>query len=138
MEPIMKVEIVTPEDFMGEVIGDINSRRGVIGELGDRGNMKTVESRIPLANMFQYVSDLRSMTKGRAQYSMVFDSYAFVPQDVENKVVEQYGKKEAPALAAQDQQRSADGMFILAMMFVGSGLIFMVFKSSLRSTTVSK
>jgi elongation factor G len=138
MEPIMKVDIITPEEFMGEVIGDINSRRGMIGELGERGNMKTVESRIPLANMFQYVSDLRSMTKGRAQYSMTFDSYSFVPPDVEKKIVEQYGKNEAPALAAQDQERSVVGMFALAMMFVGSGIIFMVLKSSLRSTTVSK
>jgi elongation factor G len=138
MEPIMKVDVITPEEFMGEVIGDINSRRGMIGELGERGNMKTVESRIPLANMFQYVSDLRSMTKGRAQYSMVFDSYSFVPPDVEKKIVEQYGKKEAPALAAQDQESSIISMFALALMFVGSGITFMVLKSSLRSTTVSK
>eukprot|EP00746_Dinoflagellata_sp_MGD_P156477 gnl/MRDRNA2_/MRDRNA2_85837_c0_seq2.p1 gnl/MRDRNA2_/MRDRNA2_85837_c0~~gnl/MRDRNA2_/MRDRNA2_85837_c0_seq2.p1 ORF type:complete len:855 (+),score=206.25 gnl/MRDRNA2_/MRDRNA2_85837_c0_seq2:339-2567(+) len=138
MEPIMKVDILTPEEFMGEVIGDINSRRGLIGELGERGNMKTVESRIPLANMFQYVSDLRSMTKGRAQYSMVFDSYSFVPPDVEKKIVDEYGKKEAAALAAQDQESSVISMFALALMFVGSGVMFIVLKSSLRSTSVSK
>merc|ERR1712187_221550 len=71
MEPIMKVEVVTPEEFMGDVIGDINSRRGMIDSLGDRGNAKTVVAKVPLASMFQYVSSLRSLSKGRAQYSMV-------------------------------------------------------------------
>ncbi len=63
MEPLMKVEVTTPEESMGDVIGDINSRRGMIGELAERGNMKVVRARVPLANMFQYVSSLRSMTK---------------------------------------------------------------------------
>jgi elongation factor G len=143
MEPIMKVEVITPEEFMGDVIGDVNSRRGMIGELSERGNSKIVESKIPLANMFNYVSDLRSMTKGRAQYSMVFDSYDFVPADVEKKVCEEYGKKEgAPALVAQDQERSIISTCAFMMMFVGSGIIFTVLKSSrLRgssSTTENK
>merc|ERR1711985_112097 len=103
MEPMMKVEVTTPEEYMGDVIGDINSRRGMIGELGERGNMKTVESKIPLANMFQYVSDLRSMTKGRAQYSMVFDSYAFVPPDVEIELCKKFKPQGAAVdLVAQD------------------------------------
>merc|ERR1712070_1052986 len=79
MEPMMKVEVTTPEDHMGEVIGDINSRRGMVAELSERGNMKVVRANVPLANMFQYVSDLRSATKGRASYSMELDSYDIVP-----------------------------------------------------------
>merc|ERR1719399_2316273 len=64
-----------PKDYMGDVIGDINSRRGMVGELGERGNMKTVRAKVPLANMFQYVSSLRSATKGRASYAMELESY---------------------------------------------------------------
>jgi elongation factor G len=93
MEPLMFVEVVTPEEYMGDVIGDINSRRGQIQELGERGNMKTVECMVPLANMFQYVSTLRSMTKGRASYSMELASYDFVPPNVEKDVVAKFGKK---------------------------------------------
>merc|ERR1739840_67989 len=66
MEPMMQVDITTPEDFMG----DINGRRGQVSELGERGNVKTISAMVPLANMFQYVSSLRSMSKGRANYSM--------------------------------------------------------------------
>merc|ERR1711988_1295576 len=79
MEPIMKVEVTTPEESMGDVIGDINSRRGMVAELAKRGNMKVVKARVPLANMFQYVSSLRSATKGRASYSMELDDYEAVP-----------------------------------------------------------
>jgi len=85
-EPIMKVDVITPEEFCGDIIGDLNSRRGQIAELGDRGNMKTVTAMVPLANMFSYVSYLRSASKGRAQYSMVLDSYDFVPPNVEKEV----------------------------------------------------
>merc|ERR1712146_581214 len=74
MEPMMKVEVTTPEEYMGDVIGDINSRRGMVAELAERGNMKVVRATVPLANMFQYVSALRSATKGRASYSMNLDS----------------------------------------------------------------
>ena len=83
MEPVMKVDVITPEEFMGEVIGDFNSRRGQIAELGERGKMRTVEASVPLANMFSYVSSLRSLTKGRAQYSMVLKGYELVPPNVE-------------------------------------------------------
>jgi len=89
----MKVEVVTPEEYMGDVIGDINSRRGQIAELGERGNAKTVEAMVPLANMFQYVSSLRSMSKGRASYSMELNAYDIVPPNVQEEVVKKYGKK---------------------------------------------
>jgi len=85
-EPIMKVDVQSPEEFLGEVIGDINSRRGQIAELGERGNFRTVSALVPLANMFQYVSTLRSLSKGRAQYSMELHSYDFVPPNVEKEL----------------------------------------------------
>merc|ERR1712054_143131 len=90
MEPMMKVEVITPEEHMGDVIGDINSRRGMVGELGERGNMKVVRAQVPLANMFQYVSSLRSATKGRASYSMNLDSYELVPPNVEKELLSKY------------------------------------------------
>merc|ERR1711990_1265439 len=90
MEPMMKVEVTTPEEYMGDVIGDINSRRGMVGELGERGNMKTVRAKVPLANMFQYVSSLRSLTKGRASYSMSLESYELVPPNVEKEIMAKY------------------------------------------------
>merc|ERR1711957_323112 len=83
MEPLMKVDISTPEDYMGDILGDVNSRRGLVGDLGERGNIKTISAMIPLANMFQYVSTLRSMSKGRANYSMKLANYDFVPQAIE-------------------------------------------------------
>jgi len=83
MEPLMKVDITTPEDYMGDILGDVNSRRGLVGDLGERGNIKTISAMIPLANMFQYVSTLRSMSKGRANYSMKLANYDFVPQAIE-------------------------------------------------------
>lgn len=82
----MKVDVISPEEFLGEVIGDINSRRGQISELGERGNMRTVSAFVPLANMFQYVSTLRSLSKGRAQYSMELHNYDFVPPNVEKEL----------------------------------------------------
>lgn len=85
-EPIMKVDVISPEEFIGDVIGDINSRRGQVSDLGERGNMRTVSALVPLANMFQYVSSLRSMSKGRAQYSMELHSYDFVPPNVEKEL----------------------------------------------------
>merc|ERR1719478_1044193 len=90
MEPMMKVEVTTPEESMGEVIGDINSRRGMVAELADRGNMKVVRAKVPLANMFQYVSSLRSLTKGRASYSMELDTYEVVPPNVEKELLAKY------------------------------------------------
>ena len=82
LEPIMKVEVVTPEDFMGDVIGDLNSRRGQIQGTDSRGNAQVVEAMVPLANMFGYVNQLRSFTQGRAQYSMQFSHYDEVPASV--------------------------------------------------------
>lgn len=90
MEPMMKVEVTTPEEYMGDVIGDINSRRGMVAELAERGNMKVVRANVPLANMFQYVSALRSATKGRASYAMNLDSYELVPPNVEKELLSKY------------------------------------------------
>ena len=86
LEPIMKVEVVTPEDFIGDVIGDLNSRRGQIQGTDSRGNAQVVEAMVPLANMFGYVNQLRSFTQGRAQYSMQFSHYDEVPQNVADEV----------------------------------------------------
>jgi elongation factor G len=86
MEPLMQVDITTPEEYMGDILGDINSRRGVVGELGERGNVKTISAQVPLANMFQYVSTLRSMSKGRANYSMKLANYDFVPPNIEDEL----------------------------------------------------
>lgn len=83
MEPLMQVDITTPEEYMGDILGDINSRRGLVGQLGERGNVKTISAMVPLANMFQYVSTLRSMSKGRANYSMKLANYDFVPPNIE-------------------------------------------------------
>ena len=80
LEPMMKVEVVTPEEYMGDIIGDINSRRGQISGTESRGVVTVISSMVPLANMFGYVNTLRSMSQGRAQFSMVFDHYAQVPQ----------------------------------------------------------
>ncbi len=82
LEPIMRVEVLTPEDFMGSVIGDLNSRRGQIQGMEDRGNAKLIKSTVPLASMFGYATDMRSMTQGRASYSMFFDHYSEVPRNI--------------------------------------------------------
>jgi len=82
LEPIMRVEVVTPEEYMGDVIGDLNSRRGQIQGMDPRGNATVVRAMVPLATMFGYVNTLRSMSQGRAQYSMFFDHYAPVPEMV--------------------------------------------------------
>ena len=86
LEPVMKVEVVTPEDYLGDVIGDMSSRRGQIQGTDSRGNAQTVEAMVPLANMFGYVNSLRSFTQGRAQYSMQFSHYDEVPQNVADEV----------------------------------------------------
>ena len=87
LEPIMRVEVVTPEDHMGDVIGDLNSRRGQVSETEPRGNVQVIGAKVPLANMFGYVNTLRSMTQGRAQYTMHFDHYAPVPKMVSDEVL---------------------------------------------------
>jgi len=86
MEPLMQVDVTTPEEYMGDILGDINARRGFVGDLGERGNIKTVSAQVPLANMFQYVSTLRSMSKGRANYSMKLANYDFVPPNIEEEL----------------------------------------------------
>ena len=97
MEPLMQVDVTCPEEYMGDVLGDINSRRGIVGDLGERGNAKTISAQVPLANMFQYVSTLRSMSKGRANYSMKLASYDFVPPNIEKELTEGF------KLAADDE-----------------------------------
>ena len=86
LEPIMKVEVVTPEEYMGDIIGDLNSRRGLISGMDQRANARVIDAQVPLANMFGYVNTLRSLSQGRAQFTMVFDHYAEVPKDVAEKV----------------------------------------------------
>jgi len=86
LEPVMRVEVVTPEDYMGDVIGDLNSRRGQINSMDSRGNARVVQAMVPLANMFGYVNNLRSMSQGRATYTMHFDHYEQVPQAVADEV----------------------------------------------------
>jgi elongation factor G len=87
LEPIMAVEVLTPEDYMGEVIGDLNSRRGQIQAMEERAGTRVVKAHVPLSEMFGYVGDLRSKTQGRANYSMVFDSYAEVPANVSKEII---------------------------------------------------
>jgi elongation factor G len=90
LEPIMKVEVVTPEEYLGGVIGDLNSRRGHIVGTDSRGNAQVVNAMVPLANMFGYVNNLRSMSQGRAAYTMQFDHYAEVPRNVAEEVVAKF------------------------------------------------
>ncbi|MBM3719541.1 MAG: elongation factor G [Actinobacteria bacterium] len=87
LEPMMSVEVVTPEDFMGDVIGDLNSRRGQIQAMDERSGARVVRALVPLSEMFGYVGDLRSKTQGRASYSMQFDSYAEVPAAVSKEII---------------------------------------------------
>jgi len=86
LEPMMRVEVVTPEDYMGDVIGDLNSRRGQASTTDKRGNATVISAMVPLANMFGYINNLRSMSQGRASYSMFFDHYEKVPQNVQEEV----------------------------------------------------
>jgi len=88
LEPIMKVEVVSPEDYVGTVIGDLNSRRGMILGQEMRGNATVINAMVPLANMFGYVNNLRSSTQGRANYTMQFDHYEAVPSAVAKEVIE--------------------------------------------------
>ncbi len=87
LEPMMDVEITTPEDYMGDVMGNVSSKRGMVQEMGERGMAKFVKAKIPLAEMFGYATELRSMTQGRASYAMEFGAYAKVPNNVAEKVV---------------------------------------------------
>jgi elongation factor G len=87
LEPVMRVEVVTPDDYLGDVIGDLNSRRGQVEGVEQRGTAQVVNSKVPLAQMFGYVGDLRSRTQGRATYTMQFDSYQPVPASIEQEIV---------------------------------------------------
>jgi elongation factor G len=91
LEPIMKVEVTIPEEYTGDVVGDLNSKRGQIEEMIDRAGAKIIDSKVPLASMFGYATALRSMTQGRGQYTMEFDHYAEVPRNVAQEIIE--GKK---------------------------------------------
>ena len=92
LEPIMKVEVTMPEEYMGDVIGDINSRRGRIEGMDDLGGGKIVRGFVPLAEMFGYSTDLRSRTQGRGNYSMFFEKYEPVPKNVQEKVLASHAK----------------------------------------------
>jgi len=87
LEPIMRVEVVTPEEFLGAIIGDLNSRRGQIQGMEERGNARLVRAFVPLAEMFGYANDMRSLSQGRAQFSMFFDHYEQVPQNIAQKLI---------------------------------------------------
>ena len=87
LEPVMAVEVVTPEDYMGDVIGDLNSRRGRVEGMESRGSARVVKALVPLSEMFGYATDLRGRTQGRATYSMQFDSYQDVPDALAEEIV---------------------------------------------------
>jgi len=87
LEPVMEVEVVTPEEYMGDVIGDITSRRGRVQQMEGRGNAQVISCRVPLSEMFGYATDLRSITQGRANYTMQFSAYERAPRSVSEEVV---------------------------------------------------
>jgi elongation factor G len=91
MEPVMKVEVVTPEDYMGDVMGDLNRRRGIVQGMEDTPSGKTINAQVPLGEMFGYATDLRSATQGRATYSMEFDEYAEAPASIAEAVIKNQG-----------------------------------------------
>jgi elongation factor G len=91
LEPVMKLQVIVPPDFLGEVTGNVNSKRGKIENLGDRVNVKVIDAKVPLAEMFGYATELRSMTQGRASFTMEFDHYEAVPGNIAQLIIE--GKK---------------------------------------------
>ena len=97
LEPIFSVEVVTPEEYMGDVIGDLNRRRGRVNGMEPRGNAQVVSAHVPLSEMFGYATDVRSMTQGRATYTMQFDKYEEVPPNIAEKVVEGRTGEPVPA-----------------------------------------
>ena len=88
LEPIMKLEVIVPEDFFGDTIGDLSARRGKIEETSDRFNMKVIDAKVPLSDMFGYATVLRSMTEGRGTFTMEFDKYEEVSQNVAQEIIE--------------------------------------------------
>jgi elongation factor G len=95
LEPVMKVEVTIPEEYMGDVMGDLNSKRGRIQQMSDRGNAKIIDAMVPLGEMFGYATQLRSMTQGRGNYVMEFDHYEEVPGNVAQEIIAKRGKKPA-------------------------------------------
>jgi elongation factor G len=91
LEPVMAVEVTTPEEYLGDVIGNLNSRRGRIESMSPVGNAQVVKSTVPLSEMFGYATDLRSMSQGRADFTMQFERYEEVPQSIATGIVEQGG-----------------------------------------------
>jgi elongation factor G len=88
LEPMMAVEVVTPEDYLGDVMGNLNSRRGRVEHLEPSGNAQSIKAKVPLAEMFGYATDLRSMTQGRATFTMQFDRYEEVPQSIASGIID--------------------------------------------------
>jgi len=87
LEPIMNVEVSTPDDYMGDVMGDLSSRRGKLGGMEQKGNSQIIRAQVPRSEMFGYATDLRSRTQGRATYTMQFDSYQQMPSNVQEEIV---------------------------------------------------
>ena len=94
LEPMMKVTVIVPEEYMGDVIGDLNSRRGLIRGMEDRNGAKQINSRVPLSEMFGYVNDLRSKTQGRGQYTMEPDGYEPVPKSISENIISERAKRD--------------------------------------------
>jgi elongation factor G len=140
MEPIMKVDVISPEEFMGGIVGDISSRRGIINELGERGNMKTIDARIPLANMFQYVSSLRSMSKGRAQHSMTFEKYEMVPPNVQAELTAKYKPAMAEDLLEDEEAdvASTSTLAQLSCVVAGAGMLVAILARLRKSAVVTQ
>jgi len=99
LEPVMDVEVVVPDSFMGDVMGNLSSRRGKIQEMGERGNARVIRAEVPLAEMFGYATDLRSMTQGRANYTMEFQKYAEVPKSVADEIVAKFSGSDQQSVA---------------------------------------
>ena len=97
LEPVMAVEVVTPEEYLGDVMGNLNSRRGRVEHLEPSGNAQTIRASVPLAEMFGYATDVRSMTQGRATYTMQFDRYEEVPTNIAERVIEARTGEPVPA-----------------------------------------
>ena len=91
LEPVMAVEVTTPEDYLGDVMGNLNSRRGRIESMSPLGNAQIIKASVPLSEMFGYATDLRSMTQGRADFTMQFDRYEEVPQSIASDIIDARG-----------------------------------------------
>ena len=89
MEPVMEVEVVTPDEYMGDIIGDLNGRRGRIGQMGQRNDAQVITAEVPLSEMFGYSTDLRSLSQGRAIYTMQFGSYEPVPEEIAAEIMDE-------------------------------------------------